>query len=120
MNRHRPSVDVLFNSCSTTVGSNAIGIIATSARWRCCWGPEAFLAMRNAGARTLAQDEATPVVFGALQERQSRWAASSACCHWGQLAGAAVGPDPLTSASPGVVRAQRGVSRCMTMPMENS
>src|SRR4030095_4764496 len=61
VNRHRPAVDVLFNSCSTTAGSNAIGIIMTGMGDD---GAEGLLAMRNAGARTLAQDEATSVVFG--------------------------------------------------------
>jgi two-component system chemotaxis response regulator CheB len=61
VNRHRPSVDVLFHSCAETVGSNAVGIIMTGMGDD---GARGLLAMRAAGARTLAQDEATCVVFG--------------------------------------------------------
>ena len=59
--RHRPSVDVLFNSCAETAGARAIGIIMTGMGDD---GAGGLLAMRRAGARTLAQDEATSVVFG--------------------------------------------------------
>ena len=59
--RHRPSVDVLFNSCAETAGARAIGIIMTGMGDD---GARGLLAMRRAGARTLAQDEATSVVFG--------------------------------------------------------
>ena len=61
VNRHRPSVDVLFNSCSETAGPNAVGVIMTGMGDD---GARGLLAMRNAGARTLVQDEATCVVFG--------------------------------------------------------
>lgn len=61
VNRHRPSVDVLFNSCSEAAGPNAVGVIMTGMGDD---GARGLLAMRNAGARTLAQDEATCVVFG--------------------------------------------------------
>lgn len=59
--RHRPSVDVLFDSCARVAGARAIGIIMTGMGDD---GAEGLLAMRRAGARTLAQDEATSVVFG--------------------------------------------------------
>jgi two-component system chemotaxis response regulator CheB len=61
VNRHRPSVDVLLHSCAETAGSNAIGVIMTGMGDD---GARGLLAMRTAGARTLAQDEATCVVFG--------------------------------------------------------
>jgi two-component system chemotaxis response regulator CheB len=61
VNRHRPSVDVLFESCARHVGANAVGIIMTGMGDD---GARGLLAMRGAGARTLAQDEATCVVFG--------------------------------------------------------
>lgn len=65
VNRHRPSVDVLFNSASQTAGKNAIGVILTGMGRD---GAAGLLAMRQAGARTLAQDEATCVVFGMPRE----------------------------------------------------
>lgn len=61
VNRHRPSVDVLFDSCAEFAGSNAAGVIMTGMGDD---GARGLLAMRRAGARTLAQDEATCVVFG--------------------------------------------------------
>lgn len=61
VNRHRPSVDVLFNSCAETAGPNAIAVIMTGMGDD---GARGMLAMRKAGARTLAQDEASCVVFG--------------------------------------------------------
>ncbi len=61
VNRHRPSVDVLFNSCATVAGTNAIGVIMTGMGDD---GARGLVAMRNAGAKTFAQDEATCVVFG--------------------------------------------------------
>jgi len=54
-------VDVLFYSCAENMGSNAIGVIMTGMGDD---GARGLLAMRSAGARTLAQDEATSVVFG--------------------------------------------------------
>jgi two-component system, chemotaxis family, protein-glutamate methylesterase/glutaminase len=61
VNRHRPSVDVLFDSCADVVGSNALGILLTGMGDD---GAKGLLSLRRAGARTLAQDEATCVVFG--------------------------------------------------------
>jgi len=58
---HCPSVEVLFNSVAKYVGSNAVGIILTGMGND---GAGGMLAMRRAGARTIAQDETTSVVFG--------------------------------------------------------
>ncbi len=65
VNRHCPSVDVLFESCASTLGSNATGAILTGMG---ADGARGLLAMRTAGARTIAQDEATCVVFGMPRE----------------------------------------------------
>ena len=65
VNRHRPSVDVLFHSCARHLGSNALGIILTGMGGD---GARGLLKMRQAGARTVAQDEATSVVFGMPKE----------------------------------------------------
>jgi two-component system chemotaxis response regulator CheB len=61
VNRHRPSVDVMFRSVARSAGKNAIGVILTGMGGD---GAQGLLAMREAGARTVAQDEATCVVFG--------------------------------------------------------
>ena len=58
---HCPSVDVLMQSVAESVGANAIGAILTGMGSD---GASGLLAMRNAGARTFAQDEHTSVVFG--------------------------------------------------------
>jgi two-component system chemotaxis response regulator CheB len=58
---HRPSVDVLMQSVSEQVGANAIGIMLTGMG---ADGANGMLAMRNSGARNMAQDEASSVVFG--------------------------------------------------------
>ncbi len=61
VNRHRPSVDVMFRSVARTAGKNALGVILTGMGGD---GAQGLLAMREAGAHTIAQDEATCVVFG--------------------------------------------------------
>lgn len=61
VSRHRPSVDVLFRSAATYAGANAIGIIMTGMGDD---GARSMLEMHQAGAFTLAQDEASCVVFG--------------------------------------------------------
>jgi two-component system chemotaxis response regulator CheB len=65
VNRHRPSVDVLFQSCASQLGPNAVGAILTGMGND---GAHGLLAMRRAGARTVAQDEASCVVFGMPKE----------------------------------------------------
>lgn len=58
---HRPSADVLLNSVSKIAGANAIGVILTGMGGD---GARGLLAMRNAGAHTIGQDEASCVVYG--------------------------------------------------------
>ncbi|MFQ3787671.1 protein-glutamate methylesterase/protein-glutamine glutaminase [Halomonas sp. A29] len=65
VNRHRPSVDVLFHSAATQAGRNAIGVILTGMGKD---GAAGLLEMRQAGSSTLAQDEASCVVFGMPRE----------------------------------------------------
>jgi two-component system chemotaxis response regulator CheB len=65
VNRHRPSVDVLFDSAAKHAGKNAIGVILTGMGRD---GADGLLRMRQAGAHTLAQDEASCVVFGMPRE----------------------------------------------------
>lgn len=65
VNRHRPSVDVLFRSAARYVGNNAIGVILTGMGND---GAQGLLAMRQAGARTIAEDQSTCVVFGMPKE----------------------------------------------------
>lgn len=65
VNRHRPSVDVLFNSAAEAAGRNAIGVILTGMGKD---GAAGLLAMHKAGAYTIAQDEASCVVFGMPRE----------------------------------------------------
>jgi len=63
--RHRPSVDVLFRSAARYAGRNAVGIILTGMGDD---GARGMLEMKQAGAATIAQDEATCVVFGMPKE----------------------------------------------------
>ncbi len=63
--RHRPSVDVLFRSASRYAGHNAVGIIMTGMGDD---GARGMLEMKEAGAYTIAQDEASCVVFGMPKE----------------------------------------------------
>ncbi|MCP9469101.1 MAG: chemotaxis response regulator protein-glutamate methylesterase [Nitrospira sp.] len=65
VNRHRPSVDVLFDSVARYAGRNSIGVILTGMGGD---GAKGLLVMKQAGARTIAQDEATCVVFGMPKE----------------------------------------------------
>lgn len=65
VNRHRPSVDVLFCSCARQLGANAVGVILTGMG---ADGARGLLEMRQAGARTIAQDEASCVIFGMPKE----------------------------------------------------
>ncbi|HWW65201.1 MAG TPA: chemotaxis response regulator protein-glutamate methylesterase [Sphingomonadaceae bacterium] len=72
VSRHRPSVDVLFRSAARSAGSNAVGIIMTGMGDD---GARGLLEMKQAGARTFAQDEATSIVFGMPKEAIARGAA---------------------------------------------
>ncbi|WP_083000354.1 protein-glutamate methylesterase/protein-glutamine glutaminase [Halomonas sp. GT] len=65
VNRHRPSVDVLFHSASKHAGKNAIGVILTGMGKD---GAVGLLEMREAGAATIAQNEESCVVFGMPRE----------------------------------------------------
>ena len=58
---HRPSVDWLFSSVATVFGANSLGILLTGMG---ADGAQAMREMKDAGARTIAQDEASCVVFG--------------------------------------------------------
>ncbi|MEI7535659.1 MAG: chemotaxis response regulator protein-glutamate methylesterase [Comamonadaceae bacterium] len=69
VNRHRPSVDVLFRSVAKTAGANALGVIMTGMGDD---GAAGLLEMHHAGARTLAQDEDSCVVFGMPKEAIKR------------------------------------------------
>jgi len=72
VSRHRPSVDVLFRSAARSAGSNAVGVIMTGMGDD---GARGLLEMKQAGARTFAQDEATSIVFGMPKEAIARGAA---------------------------------------------
>ena len=65
VNRHKPSVDVLFRSVAKVAGANALGIIMTGMGDD---GARGLKEMRDAGARTIAQDESSCVVFGMPKE----------------------------------------------------
>ena len=61
MNGHRPSVDVLFESVARCAGNNSVGVILTGMGRD---GAVGLKAMRDAGASTLGQDEASSVIYG--------------------------------------------------------
>ncbi len=65
VNRHRPSVDVLFRSTAKYAGNNSVGIIMTGMGDD---GAKGLLEMKEAGAFTIAQNEETSVVFGMPRE----------------------------------------------------
>ena len=65
VNHHRPSVDVLFRTVAKYVGKNALGIIMTGMGDD---GARGLLEMHEAGARTVAQDEESCVVYGMPKE----------------------------------------------------
>ena len=71
VSRHRPSVDVLFRSVAQSAGLNAVGVIMTGMGND---GAEGLREMKQAGAYTLAQDEASCVVFGMPREAIERGA----------------------------------------------
>jgi two-component system chemotaxis response regulator CheB len=61
VNRHRPSVDVMFRAVARVAGANAVGVLLTGMG---ADGAQGLLALKEAGAPTIAQDEATCVVYG--------------------------------------------------------
>jgi two-component system chemotaxis response regulator CheB len=65
VNRHRPSVDVLFRSAAEHAGRNVVGVILTGMGKD---GAQGMLAMKESGAYNFAQDEASCVVFGMPKE----------------------------------------------------
>jgi two-component system chemotaxis response regulator CheB len=65
VNRHRPSVEVLFKSVAKYAGNNAVGVIMTGMG---ADGAEGIREMHESGAYTIAQDEASCVVFGMPKE----------------------------------------------------
>jgi len=71
VSRHRPSVDVLFHSVAANAGPKAVGALLTGMG---ADGAEGLLEMRRAGAATIAQDEATCVVYGMPKEAVARGA----------------------------------------------
>jgi two-component system chemotaxis response regulator CheB len=73
VNRHKPSVDVLFRSVAVQAGRNAIGVILTGMGKD---GAVGLKEMRDSGSRTIAQDEATSIVWGMPGEAVSVGAAA--------------------------------------------
>jgi two-component system chemotaxis response regulator CheB len=69
--RHRPSVDVLFQSVAEAIGPSAVGVILTGMG---ADGADGLFAMKRAGASTIAQDESTSVVWGMPKEAIDRGA----------------------------------------------
>ena len=80
--RHKPSVDVLFRSLSIEAGGNALGVIMTGMGDD---GAQCLLEMRQAGAKTIAQNEESCVVYGMPREAVERGAAEDAV-HLSQIA----------------------------------
>lgn len=72
--RHRPSVDVLFRSVAQAAGARSVGVIMTGMG---ADGAAGLLEMRQAGAATIAQDEASCIVFGMPREAIARGAAET-------------------------------------------
>jgi two-component system chemotaxis response regulator CheB len=73
VSRHRPSVDVLFRSTARYAGANAVGVIMTGMGDD---GAQGLLEMKTTGGHTIAQDEASCVVFGMPAEAIKRGAAT--------------------------------------------
>jgi two-component system chemotaxis response regulator CheB len=83
VNRHKPSVEVLFESAARVVGPNALGLMLTGMG---ADGARAMKTMRDAGAYNVCQDEATCVVFGMPREAINHGAANEVL-PLGQIAG---------------------------------
>jgi two-component system chemotaxis response regulator CheB len=65
IHHQRPSVDVLFSTVAQYGGANAVGVILTGMG---CDGAQGLLKMKEAGAKTIAQDKESCVVFGMPKE----------------------------------------------------
>ena len=89
VSRHRPSIDVLFRSVAQAAGASATGVILTGMGDD---GADGLGEMRSAGAHTIAQDEATSVVFGMPKKTIARGAAAEVL-PLGRIAGAILGRD---------------------------
>lgn len=87
VNRHRPSVDVMFESVARYAGANAVGVILTGMGGD---GAKGLLAMKQAGASTIAQDEASCVVFG-MPKEAIKLGAADRVLPLGDIAGAVLG-----------------------------
>ena len=99
VNRHRPSVDVLFKSVAEHAGSNAIGVIMTGMG---ADGAVGLKQMRDVGARTISQDQDSSVVFG-MPKVAIELGAAEQVVSLDQIAGrivAAVEDQQLLSAGP--------------------
>ncbi|MBX9813566.1 MAG: chemotaxis response regulator protein-glutamate methylesterase [Proteobacteria bacterium SG_bin5] len=84
---HRPSVDVLFHSVAEAVGPAAVGVLLTGMG---ADGAHGLLAMKRAGATTIAQDEATSTVFG-MPRAAIQLGAAGHVAGLGEIAGYALG-----------------------------
>lgn len=76
VSRHRPSVDVLFRSVAQTAGRNAVGVIMTGMGDD---GAAGLLEMREAGAHTIGQDQASSVIYGMPGVAMARGAVMEQC-----------------------------------------
>lgn len=76
VNRHRPSVDVLFDSVAASAGPNAVGVLLTGMG---ADGAAGLLRLREAGAHTIVQDEATSLVYGMPRAAAELGAAVQEC-----------------------------------------
>jgi two-component system, chemotaxis family, protein-glutamate methylesterase/glutaminase len=87
VNRHRPSVDVLFRSGARYAGRNAVGVLMTGMGND---GARGLLELRESGAYTIAQDEATSVVYG-MPHEAVKLGAAERVLPLGSIAGAVLG-----------------------------